>query len=241
MRCTIAVCSGLRAARAGRGSTPPREPDPPALEPLPLDAAAVGARIDALVDVIVRKYAPLPARSLAQLMSFLRAGVPQWTRRACAGSRARETAARRELGWTVSIGFGPPRSRRSRSRWQPDEEVRLLTPFDPVVWDRRRFEIFWGWPYRFEAYTPAAKRKLGYYALPLLWRERVDRLGKSDGFGRPSGRLFRLHQRPSTARSEFHRALEAELERMRDIPRDLDHPRQVRNAPVSRCTKSDFR
>jgi hypothetical protein len=41
------------------------------------------------------------------------------------------------------------------------------------VWDRRRFEILWGWAYRFEAYTPAPKRKLGYYALPLLWRDRV--------------------------------------------------------------------
>jgi len=51
--------------------------------------------------------------------------------------------------------------------------VRLLAPFDPIVWDRRRFEQLWGWTYRFEAYTPAAKRKLGYYALPLLWRDRV--------------------------------------------------------------------
>ena len=36
--------------------------------------------------------------------------------------------------------------------------MRLLTPFDPVVWDRRRFELFWGWAYRFEAYTPLPKR-----------------------------------------------------------------------------------
>jgi uncharacterized protein len=51
--------------------------------------------------------------------------------------------------------------------------VRLLAPFDPVVWDRRRFEHFWGWAYRFEAYTPAPKRVRGYYALPLLWRDQV--------------------------------------------------------------------
>jgi uncharacterized protein len=51
--------------------------------------------------------------------------------------------------------------------------VRLLAPFDPVVWDRRRFEHLWGWAYRFEAYTPAAKRVRGYYALPLLWHEQV--------------------------------------------------------------------
>ena len=55
----------------------------------------------------------------------------------------------------------------------PLASVRLLAPFDPVVWDRRRFELLWGWAYRFEAYTPVAKRKLGYYALPLLWRDRV--------------------------------------------------------------------
>jgi uncharacterized protein YcaQ len=54
-----------------------------------------------------------------------------------------------------------------------DDELRLLAPFDPVVWDRRRFEAFWGWAYRFEAYTPAAKRVRGYYALPLLWRGQV--------------------------------------------------------------------
>jgi uncharacterized protein YcaQ len=41
------------------------------------------------------------------------------------------------------------------------------------VWDRRRFELLWQWPYRFEAYTPAKKRRLGYYALPLLWRSQV--------------------------------------------------------------------
>ena len=42
-----------------------------------------------------------------------------------------------------------------------------------MVWDRRRFELFWGWAYRFEAYTPAPQRERGYYALPLLWREKM--------------------------------------------------------------------
>ena len=54
-----------------------------------------------------------------------------------------------------------------------NDTVRLLAPFDPLVWDRRRFELFQGWAYRFEAYTPAAKRIRGYYALPLLWRDQV--------------------------------------------------------------------
>jgi uncharacterized protein YcaQ len=58
-------------------------------------------------------------------------------------------------------------------RHAPDDAVRLLAPFDPVVWDRTRFELLWGWAYRFEAYTPAPKRRFGYYALPLLWHDRV--------------------------------------------------------------------
>ncbi|MFS9669129.1 DNA glycosylase AlkZ-like family protein, partial [Klebsiella pneumoniae] len=43
-----------------------------------------------------------------------------------------------------------PRSRRHAF----DERLRLLAPFDPVVWDRRRFTLLWGWTYKFEAYTP---------------------------------------------------------------------------------------
>jgi len=51
--------------------------------------------------------------------------------------------------------------------------VRFLAPFDPLVWDRGRFEHFWNWTYRFEAYTPQAKRIRGYYAMPLLWGDDV--------------------------------------------------------------------
>ena len=95
-----------------------------------------------------------------------------------------------------------------------DDRVRLLAPFDPVVWDRRRFELFWGWPYRFEAYTPLAKRKLGYYALPMLWRDRVvgwANLSVRDGvlqhaFGYAGGR---------PADAAFATALEAELDLIR--------------------------
>jgi uncharacterized protein YcaQ len=59
------------------------------------------------------------------------------------------------------------------ARNNPNESVRFLAPFDPLVWDRDRFEHFWNWPYRFEAYVPAPKRTLGYYAMPLLWRDDI--------------------------------------------------------------------
>lgn len=54
-----------------------------------------------------------------------------------------------------------------------NEAVRFLSPFDPLVIDRHRFAHFWAWPYRFEAYKPPAKRQLGYYAMPMLWRDDV--------------------------------------------------------------------
>jgi len=145
-----------------------------AREPWPAhgDMAQARARMDSLVDVIVTAYSPLPARTLNELVYRLRHAAPQWqgdTRRALAHARQRLGHAQVDgLDW-----YWPADEEPASRRHRIDERVRLLAPFDPVVWDRRRFELFWGWAYRFEAYTPAAKRKLGHYALPLLWRDAV--------------------------------------------------------------------
>ena len=140
-------------------------------ESIPLDDAARHARIDALIDIVVRTSAPLPATSLSGLIiSRLRWGVAQWR----GELRAAVVRSRKRLGHARVNGVNwhwPTEERLPHSA--PDETVRLLTPFDPMVWDRRRFDLFWGWAYRFEAYTPAPKRKLGYYALPLLWRDEM--------------------------------------------------------------------
>jgi hypothetical protein len=174
------------------------------------------ARMDALVDLIVAAYAPLPAPSLRQLVRALRTAAPQWT-----DDRDRALAdAKFRLGHAHVQGidwYWPAEDNPASRRWQVEEcTLRLLAPFDPVVWDRRRFEVFWGWRYRFEAYTPAAKRKMGHYALPLLWGEQVigwcnlavrdARLVVDPGFvtGRPSG-------------SKFRQAFDAELQRMSDF------------------------
>ena len=44
----------------------------------------------------------------------------------------------------------------------------LLSPFDPVVWDRTRASELFGFDYKIEVYTPAARRRYGYYSLPIL-------------------------------------------------------------------------
>jgi hypothetical protein len=178
----------------------------------PADAAARRAALDELVDVLIRIYAPVPARSLVALAGRLRYAAPQWQR----GIRPALVRAKARLRHAHVEGH--------EWYWPADEApdeapaadtLRLLAPFDPIVWDRRRFKMLWGWEYRFEAYTPVPKRKLGYYALPMLWRDRVvgwANAAVSDGrldlqCGYVSGRRPRDRA--------FADALDAEIERMR--------------------------
>lgn len=50
-----------------------------------------------------------------------------------------------------------------------DSYARFLAPLDNLMWDRQMLEMLFGFTYRWEVYTPAAKRKFGYYVLPVLY------------------------------------------------------------------------
>lgn len=51
---------------------------------------------------------------------------------------------------------------------RPGEMIHILSPFDPLVIQRKRLELFFDYEHRFEAYVPKEKRVLGYFALPVL-------------------------------------------------------------------------
>lgn len=126
-------------------------------------------RADGLIWLLVNLYAPLPQRSLTQLISMMSHYKPDADYAQRIELMVLREVLRRELIEGL-IYLWPAHEPLDKA---PTDTVRLLAPFDPVVWDRRRFEHLWGWAYRFEAYTPLAKRKLGYYAMPMLWRENI--------------------------------------------------------------------
>ncbi|MGH7650055.1 MAG: DNA glycosylase AlkZ-like family protein, partial [Gemmatimonadaceae bacterium] len=180
----------------------------------PANAEAIRARVDALARVAINIYAPVTAKGLTQLVRRLKYAVPQW---------------RNELTGAVQRakdGHGHAHARIDGVEWywpageHPDQQhvsdtVRLLAPFDPVVWDRDRLELLWGWAYRFEAYVPAPRRRFGYYALPLLWRDRLVGWGN---LSVPNGKLVpQIHFLAPRPRRDaaFTRELHAELDRIR--------------------------
>lgn len=89
----------------------------------------------------------------------------------------------------------------------------LLSPFDPIVWDRARASALFGFDYRIETYTPAPKRKYGYFTLPILHRGRL--VGRLDPKAHRKEGVFEikaLHLEPGVqVTEEFAHALTGTL------------------------------
>ena len=56
---------------------------------------------------------------------------------------------------------------------EPSNRVHILSPFDPLIIQRKRLKMLFGYDHVFEAYVPSSKRRFGYFALPVLVDDRV--------------------------------------------------------------------
>ena len=177
------------------------------------DPLTPAERLDRLVILVADIFGPLPLSSLRGVMNHLKYAVPTARARHLAIPRLL-AAGQLESGVVDGVSYVWSPAHAPLRDVEAPRLVRFLAPFDPLVWDRRRFEQLWEWSYRFEAYTPLAKRKLGYYALPLLWVDRViGWTNVSVKSGRLTAELGYVKGRPRGR--EFTVALEAELARVR--------------------------
>lgn len=159
----------LRIARRAQGirvyeakTTPASLPVDELLEPV--------ERLKKLILIISNIFAPVTAKCLNEALAYVRRSQaePPNIKNALAGLIKSGELEKQTID---GIDYLSPPGKLIRR--EAPRKVRFLAPFDPLVWNRKRFEHFWGWTYRFEAYTPAAKRQRGYYAMPMLWGDNM--------------------------------------------------------------------
>lgn len=100
---------------------------------------------------------------------------------------------------------------------EPLKRVRVLSPFDPMIRDRKRCLRLFGFDYRIEVFVPAAQRTYGYYVFPLLEGARfIGRIDMKHIRERDALEVYGLWMEPGVKLTKGRRqALEAELDRHR--------------------------
>src|SRR5262249_36552691 len=115
-------------------------------------------------------------------------------------------------GWDVPGYFHPDQRKAVEAAAKGDipvSKTTLLSPFDPIVWDRARAQELFNFTYQIECYTPAPKRIYGYFTLPILYNNAL--IGRLDPKAHRKEGIFEvkaLHLEPGVVVDD---ALVAEL------------------------------
>ena len=118
--------------------------------------------------LLLTAAAALGVATAGDLRAYWRIGPEDAAKRLAELVEAGELTPAQVEGWrqTAYIPREPATTRRPSA-------AALVSPFDPLLWERDRVERLFGIRYRIEIYTPAEKREYGYYVLPFLHRDRI--------------------------------------------------------------------
>ena len=119
-------------------------------------------------ELLVRSAEALGVGTAADLIDYYRLPVRE------ARSRLHEVVEADGLEVVEVQGWSEPAYLHPSARLPRSvDTLTVLSPFDPIVWNRPRASRLWGFDYRIEIYVPASKRVYGYYVLPVLDGERL--------------------------------------------------------------------
>ncbi|WP_323041670.1 winged helix-turn-helix domain-containing protein [Gemmobacter sp.] len=155
-----------------------------------------------------------------ELQAYWNAVPPQavkpWVAAALARGEIVEIAVQGADGSTRKALARPDVLAVAQAAPEPTARLRVLSPFDPALRDRKRAEFLFGFFYRIEVFVPEAKRRWGYYVFPVLEGDRL--VGRLDAKAHRTDGVLRLRAfwpeagvRLTRARAE---KLDAELHRL---------------------------
>lgn len=135
-----------------------------------LPAPEPAAHLEWACSTALERLGVATPRELAAFWDALEPGeAAAWCRQALADDRLEAVAVEDRAGESAKPAFAVPDWReRLAALPEPGSGMLLLCPFDPILRDRARTQRLFGFDYRFEAFTPEARRLYGYYVLPVL-------------------------------------------------------------------------